>query len=110
MMRSVTFATLKKELKQRALQIRQERAAFKEAQRQGVSIWKALGDLGKSVHWYRHHHIVYCLLRGRTQEQIEKPVRDFPDQGLIDRLLQQYRDEIDKEMGAQREALLLGTG
>ena len=41
---------------------------------------------------FRHKHIVYCLLRGRTMEQIEKPSTQNPRSGrTIEILLAEYK-------------------
>jgi len=31
------------------------------------------GETLNEGQWYRHEHIAYCLVRGRTYEQIEQP-------------------------------------
>lgn len=49
----------------------------------------------------RHAHIAYCLLRGRSYEQIERPraehrLQDF-DWKVIHKLIETYRDEVMNE-------------
>jgi hypothetical protein len=40
---------------------------------------------------YRHHHIAYCELRGRTRDQIEKPREDNkPNEYEINRIKTLY--------------------
>jgi len=45
---------------------------------------------------FRHQHIAYCELRGRTRDQIEVPREDNkPDQDWIDRLKKEWSTKID---------------
>lgn len=40
---------------------------------------------------YRHHHIAYCELRGRTREQIEKPGKfHLPNESKIQAIKEAY--------------------
>lgn len=56
---------------------------------------------------FRHRHIAYCLLRGRTMEQIERKVHDGNEPS--DRLIEKYKEEYIKMLSdyveAQDEAL-----
>lgn len=71
---------LKQELKQLALEIKTNKPVFKEWQRRQhenrpiLATWQWPTTLS---HKYRVKHIVYCLLRGRTIEQIEPTNRPF---------------------------------
>jgi hypothetical protein len=70
---------LKQFLKDSAKQIREVRIQYKKAQRSGT-IAEANGFLFTLLslqYEYRHHHIVYCELRGKTREQIEPKVRKY---------------------------------
>lgn len=70
---------MKAELKALALNIRLTRTAGKEYQRSGGTINKFPADsigLWRAVPEFRRKHIAYCLLRGRTYEQIESKVHD----------------------------------
>lgn len=40
---------------------------------------------------FRHRHVAYCLLRGRTIEQIERKVRE--DNQRDESLVEKYKDE-----------------
>lgn len=42
---------------------------------------------------YRHKHIVYCILRGRKYEDIERSCRVAPDFTWIERDLDAYRSK-----------------
>jgi hypothetical protein len=90
---------LKSELKSLASQIRKSRAEFKSAQRTGTYI---VSDLGSLCYKFRHKHIVYCLLRGRTREQIESSVREDnkANEDYIQELMEGYQNHV---------AILTGT-
>ena len=66
-MKKVTKSELKQYLKALAIEI----SALRKT-RKSVPYGYVAGLQNKSYD-YRHHHIAYCLFRGRTLEQIEKP-------------------------------------
>lgn len=68
------YANFKNELKVQASKIRSDRATLKEAQRSFKECWRLQSDLLNMQSRFRHEHIAYCLLRGRTYEQIENKV------------------------------------
>ena len=138
-MRSLTLLKLKQELKLMASLIRPKRRLFRENQsaydKGGVfnsELWKNTRqldqELGRLRFDFRHKHIVYCLLRGRTREQIEKmkepcgkfcPKNRFccnkPDEDTITKLLSEYTKLISEEtqnaavhQGSQTLPLLSG--
>jgi hypothetical protein len=87
--------TLKNELKQLASELRSDKAETKTAQKAGDSV-KACTLQYKILRkrkTYRHKHIAYCLIRGRSYEQIEQHCRkgNEPDQNLIQELIREYR-------------------
>jgi len=67
-----TMVELKQYLKDSAVQIRELKRKHKEVQRMykggGSKYWSELWD---KRHAYRHYHIAYSELRGRTRSQIE---------------------------------------
>lgn len=79
--------TLKAEQKVRAAEIRADKATIKKTQRENGS--GSAADLQwfilKKKRDYRHVHIAYSMLRGKTYEQIEPKCRkgNEPDQELI---------------------------
>jgi len=85
---------LKTYIKETATKIRITRAHYKEAQRDGQSnrANKLLRELHGLQYEYRHHHIAYCELRGRTREEIEANVRDdnHPNETYIGNILDAY--------------------
>ncbi|MFA7219141.1 MAG: hypothetical protein WC119_01270 [Synergistaceae bacterium] len=87
---------LKEELKSLAKRIRQEKIALKEYQRNHGGSHGTIGvNLSRIQREYRHKHIAYCLLRGRTIEQIEGKNRkgNEPDTNLIQKYCELYRTE-----------------
>lgn len=83
---------LKQELKQFALELHNDKADLKKTQREtGYA-----GNLQFSLHVkkreYRHKHISYSMMRGRTYEQIEQKCAENnkPDMALIQRILDEY--------------------
>jgi hypothetical protein len=88
--------TLRNELKQLATELRNDKAEIKKAQRSssGEACTLQYRILAKK-RTYRHRHIAYCLLRGRTYEQIEPHCRkgNEPDQNLIREIINEYRTD-----------------
>lgn len=80
-----TRAGLKQELKDLAAKIKEAKSQFREvvtklSKKEPVDnvgpLWKLTAAISADRFAYRHKHIVYCLLRGKTMEQIEKPSKD----------------------------------
>ena len=88
---------LKEELKETASQIRKLRIEYKNHQKKGeYSLYIPIGSKLKGLQWgFRHKHIAYCLLRGRTMEQIEKKNREgnAPNHQLIKSIMEAYQNE-----------------
>lgn len=87
---------LKLELKGLAIKIRNLKRDTKKYQRENFGNHGTIGMMLHNIQWeYRHKHIAYCLLRGRTMEQIEKKTREGnePDQSHIKLLLEKYNEE-----------------
>lgn len=87
----------RKELKNllitKAVEIKETRKTHKENQRHRSDnglMW----TLYKMSQEYRHHHIAYSELNGRTREQIEKPrLNNLPNEDKIQRIKEKYSDE-----------------
>jgi len=97
----------KQELKILAAQLKDSKIQFKDCQRKDdyyfvkYKEWAEANKLSKYFNFpvhladnYRHKHIAYCLLRGRTYEQIENKVREGnePDFTKIEKIMQEYRE------------------
>ena len=87
---------LKTELKGLAKRIRQNKIVLKNYQREHFGNQGAMGYALRRLQWeYRHKHIAYCLLRGRTIEQIENTHREGnePNVTLINKYYEEYCEE-----------------
>ena len=118
--------SLKNELKEMAAFIRSERREYRDRQRvfskyqntidrASVNI-KEYYDAASKVerpkgdsYGYRHLHIAYCLLRGRTYQQIEPKVLpgNEPDWKLINQKVAEGLKELEKEKVAWRHGMKL---
>jgi hypothetical protein len=104
-MKSVVLLEMKTELKSLAAQIRESRPLYRQAQsnesRKLPFTYPLLDPQGLGAK-FRYLHIVRCLLRGRTMEQIEPSRRYTPYrfQEQIDELLAVYRPRLEAERAA----------
>jgi len=75
-----------------ATEIRETKKIHKENQRlknDNSLMW----PLYKMSQEYRHHHIAYSELRGRTREQIENPrLENRPNEDKIRKIKEEYSD------------------
>ena len=77
-----------------ATEIRETRKVLKETQRNNGASWKFQSRLHSMTKDYRHHHIAYSELRGKTREQIENPREDnLPSEDWIKEIKDKYWDE-----------------
>lgn len=83
------FQEIKADLKARARLIRETKANVRKAQREG----KVSGQSELyALQWdYRHRHVAYSLLRGRTREQVEQFTRRALDEKLLEGFLGGYK-------------------
>lgn len=86
------FQELKTELKEIAFEIRKRKQAIRCKPNAG---WKEWSELWVAKHDFRHKHIAYCLLRGRTYEQIEGKLVDAkaPDMNWVQTIMEAHRDK-----------------
>lgn len=101
---------IKEENKALAKSIREQKITFKNAQREigNYSAYEKYGSDLEKMQWdFRHRHIAYCLLRGRTMEQIENKNREGnePSKNLIDTYYDMFMAAIEKEKENEAEAL-----
>ena len=86
---------MKEELKELAKSIKTNKPLFKDAQRSGnwEKQWKYC-TIAKSSE-FRYKHIAYCILRGRTLEQIEGKNREGnkPNMDYINKIIKGIKDE-----------------
>jgi len=86
---------LKLKLNSIAEDIRKSNAELKTIQKTGIYCGDKMRTLNGIRYTYRHHHIAYCELRGKTREQIEKPRQyNNPNETEIKRIKTAYAWEI----------------
>lgn len=93
--RIVKIKELKIKCKELASNVRLARAQLKDIQRGKIKVqdYPFYGTTCPS--WvFRHHHIAYCLLRGRKYIEIENKVNPSkePNWRLIESILSEYRE------------------
>jgi hypothetical protein len=101
-MKSVVLSEMKTELKSMAAQIRTNRPLARAAesnQARNLPFEYPTPNPYALSEQFRFLHIVYCLMRGRTMEQIEQKRRYTPYafQARIDRLRGIYQPRLDAE-------------
>ena len=75
-------------------EIRETKKVLKESQRKNGAAWKWQLKVLNMSRDYRHHHIAYSELKGRTREQIENPREDnLPNEDYIREIKEKYWDE-----------------
>lgn len=128
-----TLKSLKAELKQLSKDITETKALHKGAQRacskSGIDLvpwnerktkvtpemtqqssdrWHQFCQLGKLQYDFRHKHIVYCTLRGRTRDQIEKPKEhNKPNEKYLGELTEHYMFLAEEEV--KREQVICNS-
>jgi len=94
---------LKLKNKETSKQLRERNLKLKENQKQGKCCSNEMCSLYYARKEYRHYHIAYCELRGRTRDQIEKPRRgNEVNEQLIQNIKNEYAWEI-LDTGANNE-------
>ena len=78
----MTYTELQKHQKQLAAEIKAAKATRKSVPHGYVA------GLDYQRDTYRHHHIAYCLLRGRTIEQIERSSNDPHNEDWVKRIIE----------------------
>ncbi len=86
---------LKTYLKQTAENIKATRLTLKETHKgikKDIPAYELEHKISKLKYEYRHHHIAYCELRGKTRLQIEQKVKENnePNESYIISLKEQY--------------------
>lgn len=92
------FKELKETLKKYAIEIKYLKSKRKLPNRENLSLSEIELKIVQLKYHFRHHHICYCELRGRTREQIEKPsIYNQPNQSYIDKLKKQILEKYETE-------------
>lgn len=90
---------IKEQLKVWGKELRKLKRSRKQDKRNGRPLWKIENDI-QSLKWtYRHHHIAYCEMRGKTRDQIECPRRgNQASQHKIDQIKNRWNNKIDENV------------
>ena len=72
-------------------------AASKGSPIEGLILWKTESEVHVAAYEFRHYHIAYCLLRGRTYEEIERVCYNPPDAKLIEKYTEKIKAEAPPE-------------
>ena len=91
---------LKNKLKQMAAELRSTRRDFRDEQSKCSKNmgdprkeWTLSCNLAKLKRDYRHYHIAYSLLRGKSYERIECPRKENkPDMAYVERIRAEYTE------------------
>ena len=95
---------IKEELKQLAQQIKESKLELKDKQRNHTAVWKDYSKVYNLKSSFRHRHIAYCLIKGKSYEQIEKPKEgNEPDFDLIENYKKEITEILNKYYGALKE-------
>lgn len=104
MTRKQLFSKIKEEQKEIARKIRKLKNSRKKDKRHGRELWCIECDIFRLKWTFRHIHIVYCEMRGRTREQIECPREsNKASQYKIDSIKEEWDKQLDENVcvGAQ---------
>lgn len=94
------YFLLKQELKYLAQNLREWKQIRNQAAREHRTYLysSACSEIQTQTIRYRHLHIATCLSKGRTYEQIEKPVRHNSNNGFNMGIVQNYKKWIDEAL------------
>jgi hypothetical protein len=96
------YSVIKSELKALASQIRSLKASFKTSQREshGGGDWNIRGEQKQLSFDYRHMHLAYGLIRGRTMEQMEAKVAEGnePSMAYVEKLVKELESKVIVEV------------
>ena len=92
---------LKAELKSLAKSIRATKHEINENLKNNTgNAYKFQWELPTLRNNFRHKHIAYCLLRGRTMEQIEPKTNNAPDEKLIKEIMDAHTNKATETLCA----------
>lgn len=101
MNRKELMIKIKEEQKLLAVKIRALKSSRKQGNRKGRPLYQIEADVDTNKYKYRHVHIAYCEMRGRTRDEIEKPRIDNPaSQSRIDKYKKEWMEQIDEDVCA----------
>jgi hypothetical protein len=92
------FTEIRAKLKKYAIEIKYLKSKRKLSNRGNLSLSDIQSDLLKLKYEFRHNHIAYCELRGRTRERIEIPSEfNLPNEDYIKKIKKVILQKIEDE-------------
>lgn len=86
----------KSKLKSIASEIRALKNQRPLKNRGAKKLWEIESNLNQLRYHFRHNHIAYCELRGRSRDQIEKPSEsNKPNQSYIDKIKKEILEKYE---------------
>jgi hypothetical protein len=102
---------VKEEQKQLAQNLKQAKLEFKDKQRNHTVTYKDHWNLAKLQSDFRHRHIAYCLIKGRSYEQIEQPKEgNEPDFQTVDRYQVEFKEKLETYYATKENVCSSPTG
>jgi len=99
---------IKSELKDLVKRIRENKIALKAFQRENGGSQGMIGYALKKLQGeFRHKHIAYCLMRGRTIEQIERKNKENnePDMIYVKSIVAEYTKREESFAASTKEVI-----
>lgn len=85
------YTNLKLQLKELATIIKELKSHRKLDNRGNWKLWSLQQDIDKYKKEFRYKHIAYCLLRGKTYNEIETPARNNPpNMCVVNKYMEQH--------------------
>lgn len=94
-MKCTKYPELKKDLKNLAQELKKWKSSRKLNKRLQLKmpLWEIESKIYRLKVEFRHKHIAYCMLRGRSYEQIESYCRVSPDFNRVECIMGQYEQK-----------------
>ena len=91
---NIHLLKMKEELKQLAADIRNGKLGRKPKFRNNNN-YNDWDNLSYNRFSFRHNHIAYCTIRGRSRQEIEVPRDDnLPNEGYINSIIETYNEAV----------------
>ncbi len=99
MTRRKLFIVVKSQLRTWAKELKRLKGTRKQDKRDGRELFDIICDIAHIKYMFRHHHISYCEMRGRTRDEIERP-KEFnkASQREIDRIQSEWMEKLDEDV------------
>jgi hypothetical protein len=91
-MKYTKYPELKAELKDLAKRLRYWKSHRKYEKRLEINkpLWQIDSIIFELKHKFRHRHIAYCLLRGRSYDEVEQSCKVSPNFGIVNKIMEEH--------------------